>query len=777
MVLQGVALIPSLRNADLGLLRWNWNPRDDALRAVTRLGGWTFGFVLANQIALFVVTILAGSVAGPDPVSSYTYAYAFFQLPYGIIAVTVMSVVTPDLAERWSTGQQTAFLKRMTGGLRAVLALIIPAAVGMLLLAQPSVALLLGNGHSTPAETATTGAALAMFALGLPGFCTYLYLVRVLQSMQRTRVAFYLYLVENALNIVLALVLVHPLGVRGLALSLSIAYTVSALLALAVFHQWFGRLAERETWAPLVRVVIAAVPMAVVVLVVSNLSASTSIAGLLARVVGSVIAGGLTFGAVIIWLGRRHDAHRRPPDRPDRPDGPDGPRRTRRDRGARRRPVRPATPAHPVGSLGHRAAPSVPSRWAPPGPPERRSSCPSRHLRGRLRCMPGVHIVTDSACDLTDQLVKEHNVIVVPLSIRFGNEELEDRRQLTPAEFWERCRGKGDLPQTAAPSPGAFQAAFQQAADEGADAVLCLTISSKVSGTYGSAVTAADTFTTVPVRVVDTYSLTMGQGLLVIAAAEEAAAGAGLDDLVAATEDRIPRTRIYGVLGGLEHLQRGGPRRRGPRPARLAAQHQAGDPAQGRRGGRGVQAADPQQGARLPEGQGQRRRPARAVRRGRRRLRRLQRRAGQPERHRHRAPDGLGGPRPGGRHPRRARTRWASATSSLPGRPGPPGSLHAVAENDLADALSDRALEAVDTVVATVNDKAIRPAIVAARGIVFGVVIAVLGITVVVLFCVGFIRLTTIAGHRIWASYLVLGLIFCAVGAVLYSRRGVPPDA
>ncbi len=298
VVLQGVALIPSLRRADLGLLRWRWNPRDEALRAVTRLGGWTFGFVLANQIALFVVTILAGSVAGPDPVSSYTYAYAFFQLPYGIVAVTVMSVVTPDLAQQWSTGHQTAFLKRMTGGLRAVLALIIPSAVGMLLLAKPSVALLLGNGHSTPAETATTGAALAMFALGLPGFCTYLYLVRVLQSMQRTRVAFYLYLVENALNIVLAVLLVHPLGVRGLALSLSIAYSVSALLALAVFHQWFGRLADRASWAPLIRVIMAVVPMAVVVLVVSNLSASTSIAGLLARVVGSVLAGGLTFGAV-----------------------------------------------------------------------------------------------------------------------------------------------------------------------------------------------------------------------------------------------------------------------------------------------------------------------------------------------------------------------------------------------------------------------------------------------------------------------------------------------
>jgi len=100
-----------------------------------------------------------------------------------------------------------------------------------------------------------------------------------------------------------------------------------------------------------------------------------------------------------------------------------------------------------------------------------------------------------------------------------------------------------------------------------------------------------------------------------------------------------------------------------------------------------------------------------------------------------------------------------------------------VAENDLGDALSARALDTIDTVVATVNDKAVRPALVAARSIVFGIVIAVIGITVVIMFCIGFIRLTTIAGHRIWASYIVLGLIFSAVGAVLYARRGLPPDA
>jgi putative peptidoglycan lipid II flippase len=135
--------------------------------------------------------------------------------------------------------------------------------------------------------------------------------------MQRTKVAFFLYLIENGLNIALALALVHPLGVRGLALSLSISYTVAALLALAVFHQWFGRLAPAATWAPLTRVVIATIPMAFVVLLVSNLSGSTSTAALFARVVGATVAGALAFGATVVWLGRRSEsARRRPPPPP-----------------------------------------------------------------------------------------------------------------------------------------------------------------------------------------------------------------------------------------------------------------------------------------------------------------------------------------------------------------------------------------------------------------------------------------------------------------------------
>ena len=287
--------------------------------------------------------------------------------------------------------------------------------------------------------------------------------------------------------------------------------------------------------------------------------------------------------------------------------------------------------------------------------------------------MPGVHIVTDSACDLTDQLVKEHNVIVVPLTIRFGDEEFEDRRQLSPEEFWDRCRGKGALPETAAPSPGAFQAAFQQAADEGADAVLCLTLSSKVSATYSSAVTAAGSFSGVPVRVVDTCSLTMGQGLLVIAAAEEAAAGAGLDELVAATEDRIPRTRIYGVLGGLEFLQRGG-RIGGARgPARLAPDHQAGDPAQGRRGGRGVQAAHPGPRAGLPGAKVAADAPLERLAVADGACDDFPRRPGGARGHRHRAPPAAGATSVPSSAPTPGPTPSASATSSRPGRAGTAG--------------------------------------------------------------------------------------------------------
>src|SRR5271163_1152096 len=105
--------------------------------------------------------------------------------------------------------------------------------------------------------------------------------------------------------------------------------------------------------------------------------------------------------------------------------------------------------------------------------------------------MASIQVVTDSACDLTPSMADAHNVRVVPLAIRFGQEELIDREQLSVKEFWDRVITGPDMPETAAPSPGAFRQAYLDAAEAGCDGVVCITLSSGLSATYQAASTAA----------------------------------------------------------------------------------------------------------------------------------------------------------------------------------------------------------------------------------------------------------------------------------------------
>jgi len=186
-----------------------------------------------------------------------------------------------------------------------MLAIIIPSAVGMLILAHPLIDLVLAHGAATTADAEATGAALAMFSLGLPGFCTFLYMVRVFQAMQDTRTAFRLYLVENALNVAFAVALVGPLGVRGLALSLSIAYSVAALLALSVVRRRVGGLGGDDLTTPVKRVVGASAVMGVATVLTVNISAAPSGFGLAARLALAVVVGALAYLATAGILGAR----------------------------------------------------------------------------------------------------------------------------------------------------------------------------------------------------------------------------------------------------------------------------------------------------------------------------------------------------------------------------------------------------------------------------------------------------------------------------------------
>jgi DegV family protein with EDD domain len=170
-----------------------------------------------------------------------------------------------------------------------------------------------------------------------------------------------------------------------------------------------------------------------------------------------------------------------------------------------------------------------------------------------------IRIVTDSSCDLPPALEAEHEITIVPLSIRFGADEFVDRRDLTPKEFWSRCAAASVLPETAAPSPGAFEEAFRAAAAAGAEGVVCITLSSLLSATFQAAELAAKSVSAdVPVRVVDSLTLTMGLGNLCLSAARAAEAGGTNDDVVADVERRIPLTRTYAALDTLENLKKGG---------------------------------------------------------------------------------------------------------------------------------------------------------------------------------------------------------------------------
>lgn len=173
--------------------------------------------------------------------------------------------------------------------------------------------------------------------------------------------------------------------------------------------------------------------------------------------------------------------------------------------------------------------------------------------------MAGVRLVTDSASDLPQDVVDAHGIVIVPLTIRFGEEELVDREDVSSAEFYARMVAFDGLPETAAPSPGAFEEAFRALAADGAEAVVCVTISSDLSATMASAQNAARALEgEVDVRVVDSKSITAGLGTLVAMAAEAAAGGATADEVVALVEEARTRVHVLGGLDTLENLKKGG---------------------------------------------------------------------------------------------------------------------------------------------------------------------------------------------------------------------------
>lgn len=238
------ALIPAIRRSGVHL-RWRFQPRHPAIKAILKLSGWTVGFAIANQVALLIILTMARG-SGTGAVSAYQYAFIFFQLPYGLIAVSIMTAVLPELASESAENNHDGFRNRFYEGLGLLATLMIPAAGAYLILAQPLVELLLQRGQFDAAAVHDTAQMLRGFSIGLPTFALFLYIVRSFHATRNTRVPFYLNLFKNVLNVALVLPLVALLNAPGLSIAYSIAYVVGASMAFIALHRHVGDILNTE---------------------------------------------------------------------------------------------------------------------------------------------------------------------------------------------------------------------------------------------------------------------------------------------------------------------------------------------------------------------------------------------------------------------------------------------------------------------------------------------------------------------------------------------------
>ena len=300
IVTMTVALWPAIRHAGIHL-RFHPAWRHPAIRTVARLSGWTIGYAVANQIALFVVLALANG-EGPGSVSAYTYAFIFFQLPHGLFAVSIMTTFMPDLAGLAAVGDLQGFRERFALGLRLLTLVVLPAAVGYIVLARPLVAMLLERGAFGGASSQLTAEVLVAFSLGLLGFSVYLLVLRGFYAFKDTRTPFLLNLVENGVNIGAALALVGVLGVQGLALAYALAYSVGAVLSLAALRRRIGGLDGRRTVASTSRMAAAAAVMAVAVWASTQVVGGDAGAGAVLQTLVGVVVGVMVYAVALLAL-------------------------------------------------------------------------------------------------------------------------------------------------------------------------------------------------------------------------------------------------------------------------------------------------------------------------------------------------------------------------------------------------------------------------------------------------------------------------------------------
>jgi DegV family protein with EDD domain len=172
--------------------------------------------------------------------------------------------------------------------------------------------------------------------------------------------------------------------------------------------------------------------------------------------------------------------------------------------------------------------------------------------------MGKIAVITDSNTCLPAEIVQEYQIGIVPIILIFGDEALRDGVDITTQEFYTRLPEADPLPKTSAPSPAQYIEAFEEAIASDAEGIVVVTLSSKLSMSYNAARLALKEMEGFPIRLVDGRMATIAQGFVALTAAEAAAQGLDIEEVVAAAEKSIPGIGFAIMLDTLEYLHRGG---------------------------------------------------------------------------------------------------------------------------------------------------------------------------------------------------------------------------
>jgi putative peptidoglycan lipid II flippase len=300
----GIAVMALLLIPAVSATGFRFRPKFDirhpAVRKLLSLSVWTLGFVLANQIALIVIRNL--TQPGSGDASSYFDAFTIFVLPHGLLAVSIATTFQPDLARSVVRRDKAAVIRTTSLGIRLTGLITIPAGVGIFVLRRPIVGLVF-QGKYSPTDALVTSRALAGFALGLGAFSIYLFVLRAFYAHKDTKTAFSVNVVENLINVVLAVFLAGSYGVLGLGASYAIAYVIAAIFVLYVLSNKLRGFPLAEVYQALAKMVIAAVLMGEAVWLIAHLVGSNVGLGALGRLGVSIVVGIAVYTGLLALMG------------------------------------------------------------------------------------------------------------------------------------------------------------------------------------------------------------------------------------------------------------------------------------------------------------------------------------------------------------------------------------------------------------------------------------------------------------------------------------------